>query len=90
MELEISEKQKILNQIDNQIEPYNQKELNLKLDFVLNNLNKKSNENNTLVLFLIILIATLVIIYFIYKATYYIQPDNLANAFGKALGYSFQ
>lgn len=90
LELEISEKQKLLTQIDKQIDPYEHKEMNLKMDFILNNLNNKGKESNTAIIALLIIIATAVIIYCIYKFTYYIQPENLMNSLGGNINRFFQ
>lgn len=89
LELEISEKQKLLDSIDKQIDPYEHKEMNLKIDFILNSLNNKEKDNNTGIIVLLIISATALIIYCLYRFTYYIQPDNLMNSLGGTLNRFF-
>ncbi|MDF2700826.1 MAG: hypothetical protein K0Q49_2389 [Haloplasmataceae bacterium] len=80
LNLEITEKEKLLNNIDKQIDPYDHKEMNLKIDFILNSLNNNEKGNNTGIIVLLIILATALIIYCLYRFTYYIQPDNLISS----------
>ena len=70
---EIEIKKHELQNIDKQINPSS--EISYKLDMLLHN--RKSD--NTLIVAILIAISTTIIIFFLYKFTYYIQPDNLAE-----------
>ncbi len=70
---EIEIKKQELNSIDKQVNPSS--EISYKLDMLLRN----SKSDNTLILAILIAISTTIIIFFLYKFTYYIQPDNLAE-----------
>lgn len=86
LETEIIEKQKLIKQLDNQLKPINQIELEHKLDNIINNQDAYQIKNITTITLLLIILSTLIILYFIYKSTYYIQPENINNAFKDALG----
>lgn len=79
LEHEIETKKDILKTLNKQIDPTN--ELNYKLDFLINN----RNQSNTAIITLLIILSTGIIIFFLYKFTYWIQPENLSNAINNSL-----
>ncbi len=70
---EIEIKKNELQSIDKQINPSS--EISYKLDMLLHN----NKSDNTLIIAILIAISTTIIVFFLYKFTYYIQPDNLAE-----------
>lgn len=85
LENEIETKKEILKTLNKQIDPTN--ELNFKLDFLINN----RNQSNTAIITLLIIISTGIILFFLYKFTYWIQPDHISNAINDGLSkYNLQ
>lgn len=81
LQSEIESKQQQLKGINKELHITDLTEVNTKLDVLISQSNNNNNTDNTFPLFLIISIATGLIIYLLYKWTYYIQPDNINDFF---------
>ena len=83
LEIEIREKYEIVESLDEKIDIKDIDEINVKLNFIIQNQRKEipiidnSSSDNSFIIFLFILIATGITLYFIEQKTYYIQRDNL-------------
>lgn len=90
LEDEITEKANIVNKLDGNIDGNINNilmreidKINYKTDLLIQNNNSK--EGNTLPMLVLITISTCIILYFVYRWTYYIQPENIQDLFNQTV-----